>query len=540
MIVANKIKSLISEDLNIDQNEIKTLIPKFDKYGYVSINYYTLKELTGFDEQKIKSKLEKILKIDYIDRIEFINDYCNIFVNPNKYIDYFKEVYNEDYIANSINIGNGKKVLLEHTSTTPDASPHLGRSRGTIIGDFIKKILLQTNYDVKTEFFVNDLAKQVSMIVDVYDFDKWYNLKEISELYIKSYNECKNDEEKEKKIDFQIKECQNGNPEYQNKFAIVTNNCISEQDNIFKDFQVSFDEYVFESGVLNIKSNQLLTMLNDRKIISGDINGCIYIPVKKDGELIKDIFLTRDNGSSLYMIRDLCYFLTKYDGNYDKSIVVMPSYQNDHMSDINYILTELNLPLSTIVYYENVYKDGKKMSTKNSSGVLLEDLIFDLRKYVLKIDNSLSDDIVKLITNKAIRKYVLNVKPDKKLNYSYSNIKKICCLELKKELFLEQLKNDNVEEKARDNIDFQLIKKLDMIDDIIKSSAKSLNAQSLIKYEDDLFKLFYDSYIHDKVDYNLIEKYILAMRTIEKSIMGNEIERSNKHESSNVRTYKIK
>lgn len=540
MIVANKIKSLISEDLNIDQNEIKSLIPKFDKYGYVSINYYTLKELTGFDEQKIKSKLEKLLKIDYIDRIEFINNYCNIFVNPNKYIDYFKEVYNEDYIANSIDIGNGKKVLLEHTSTTPDASPHLGRSRGTIIGDFIKKILLKTNYDVKTEFFVNDLAKQVSMIVDVYDFDKWYNLKEISELYIKSYNECKNDEEKENKIDFQIKECQNGNPEYQNKFAIVTNNCISEQDNIFKDFQVSFDEYVFESEVLNIKSNQLLTMLNDRKIISGDINGCIYIPVKKDGELIKDIFLTRDNGSSLYMIRDLCYFLTKYDGNYDKSIVVMPSYQNDHMSDINYILTELNLPLSTIVYYENVYKDGKKMSTKNSSGVLLEDLIFDLKKYVMEIDSSLPDDIVKLITNKAIRKYVLNVKPDKKLNYSYSNIKKICCLELRKELFLEQLKNDNVEEKARDNIDFQLIKKLDMIDDIIKSSAKSLNAQSLIKYEDDLFKLFYDSYIHDKVDYNLIEKYILAMRTIEKSIMGNEIERSNKYESSNVRTYKIK
>ncbi len=543
MIVANEIKTLISENLDIDQSEIKILIPKFDKYGYVSVNFHNLIDITSLNKQEIKEKLKLILNVDYIDKIEFINDYCNIFLNRGKYIEYFDRRYTDEYIDNSINIGKREKVLLEHTSTTPDASPHLGRSRGTIIGDFLKNILSQTHFNVKTEYFVNDLAKQVSMIVSVYDFNKRYDLKQISELYVQSYNECLNNVEKEMLVDYQIKECQDGNPEYQEKFAIVTNNCINEQNNIFEDFQVYFDEYIFESEILNEKKDQLLKKLKDRKILGGDFKGCLYIPVKKDGKFSKNTFLTRENGSSLYLFRDLCYSLKKHDGKYNKSIVVVPAYQNEHMTDVNYILREIGLPQDTVIYYESVYKDGQKMSTKNSCGVLLEDLIIDLRKYLLEVDTNLSRDIVKFVTNKTIRKYILNIKPDKKLNYNYSEIKKLCYSELKKTLFLEKLKEEFTDKKYSkvDNINFELLKKLDMLDDIIKSSTKSLSAQPLIKYEEDLFKTFFESYEQGTLHRILIEKYILVAEILNKLIIGNKTERSNfEYESSHVYTHKIK
>ena len=232
MIVARQIKNIISKELNIDSGDIKILIPKFEKYGYISFNFHDLVINSELSVEEIKEKIKKILNINYIEKIEYINEYCNIFLDKNKYIEYFKKTFDKNYVMDSINIGNGKRVLLEHTSSTPDASPHLGRSRGTIIGDFVKKILIQTNHLVKTEYFVNDLAKQVSMIVAEYDYNKKYELREISELYKKSYDSCVNDENNEKYIEYQIKECQNGNTILKDKFAVVVKNCLDEQEKI--------------------------------------------------------------------------------------------------------------------------------------------------------------------------------------------------------------------------------------------------------------------------------------------------------------------
>lgn len=57
-----------------------------------------------------------------------------------------------------------KKVLLEHTSVNPTGPIHVGRARNPIIGDTLARCMRAYGYDVTTEYYVNDVGKQVVML----------------------------------------------------------------------------------------------------------------------------------------------------------------------------------------------------------------------------------------------------------------------------------------------------------------------------------------------------------------------------------------
>lgn len=59
---------------------------------------------------------------------------------------------------------NGIKVNVEHTSTNPTGPIHVGRARNPIIGDTLARAMRLRGYDVTTEYYVNDVGKQVVIL----------------------------------------------------------------------------------------------------------------------------------------------------------------------------------------------------------------------------------------------------------------------------------------------------------------------------------------------------------------------------------------
>jgi arginyl-tRNA synthetase len=55
----------------------------------------------------------------------------------------------------------GKRVLVEHTSSNPTGPLHVGRARNPVIGDTLARLLRKAGNTVETEFFVNDIGKQL-------------------------------------------------------------------------------------------------------------------------------------------------------------------------------------------------------------------------------------------------------------------------------------------------------------------------------------------------------------------------------------------
>ena len=55
----------------------------------------------------------------------------------------------------------GKRVIVEHTSSNPNAPLHIGNLRNVMIGAHLARLLAAVGYDVKQAFYVNDLGAQV-------------------------------------------------------------------------------------------------------------------------------------------------------------------------------------------------------------------------------------------------------------------------------------------------------------------------------------------------------------------------------------------
>ena len=54
----------------------------------------------------------------------------------------------------------GKRVIVEHTSSNPNAPLHIGNLRNVMIGAHLARLLAAVGYDVKQAFYVNDLGAQ--------------------------------------------------------------------------------------------------------------------------------------------------------------------------------------------------------------------------------------------------------------------------------------------------------------------------------------------------------------------------------------------
>jgi hypothetical protein len=59
----------------------------------------------------------------------------------------------------------GSRVLIEHTSINPNASPHVGRGRNAIIGDTIARLFRFMGHQTEVHYYVNDIGKQIALLV---------------------------------------------------------------------------------------------------------------------------------------------------------------------------------------------------------------------------------------------------------------------------------------------------------------------------------------------------------------------------------------
>lgn len=60
-----------------------------------------------------------------------------------------------------VNVGDGKRVLVEYVSANPTGPLHAGHARWAAFGDALSRVLARANYDVQREFYVNDRGVQM-------------------------------------------------------------------------------------------------------------------------------------------------------------------------------------------------------------------------------------------------------------------------------------------------------------------------------------------------------------------------------------------
>ena len=160
----DKIKEAIAKVSKLRKKEIELKKPfgTAEKFADLSFPCFNFKDPKKFAEE-IARKIQK-LKIKEISNVQAVNGYVNFFLN--------KDVLTQKIIEKILkekekygSLGMKGKALVEHTSINPNASPHIGRIRNSIIGDILSRLLRFHGYKTEVHFYVNDVSKQMALLI---------------------------------------------------------------------------------------------------------------------------------------------------------------------------------------------------------------------------------------------------------------------------------------------------------------------------------------------------------------------------------------
>lgn len=410
----------------------------------------------------------------------------------------------------STNEGIGKSLLIEHTSINPNASPHIGRSRNSIIGDFLVHLYKFNGYEIDREYFVNDIGKQIAMLliaVKKYSDINRVTFDEMLSLYIKINDEAKEDENIEKEVFKYLNELENGNDIVRNEFKSITDICVEGQKKIFDKMDIHWDTFTHESDfVFGHITKTILDKIAEKGRLKEDENGRLYVDLTGYNIPTKTpvLILTREDKTSLYPLRDIAYTMYKMNKNKDVNLIVLGEDQKVYMEQISSVMDILGYGSPKLISYSFVLLNGDKMATREGKVVLLEDFI---NATIDKLKNSFSERGTELtndeylsLASSCIKYNMLNINRGKNINfnlddatnftgnsaiyilYNYVRIKSIlnkCDLNKKYDNIILKTKTEE-----------QIIKKLYDFEDTVKETVKTNESVIITKYLNDLCGLF--------------------------------------------------
>jgi len=278
----------------------------------------------------------------------------------------------------------GVRVLVEHTSANPTGPLHVGRARNPIIGDTMARILRRAGYDVTTEFYVNDVGRQVVIMA-------WgvKNLRLESEpdrdadhyryvLYYQQANKrLEEDPEVLKAVDQMLYKLEHGDHE---TVMLARENCEKVLTAIKASLGrigISFDQTTWESRFVEDGSVDKVIERLKRSEHCREQDGAFHLELESfgiAGRETKWVF-TRADGTSLYTTRDLAYHTDKFSRT-DIALNILGEDQKLGMQELAAALTIMGVDRKPeIVFYAFVSLPEGRMSTRKGRVVYIDDLM---------------------------------------------------------------------------------------------------------------------------------------------------------------------
>lgn len=414
----DSIIKFLKKEAKIENIELE--VPPNAEMGDYAFPCFVLAKEWKKAHNEIAQELSKKFKPnDLISGVKAIGPYLNFFVNKNAISETtIKAILKQKDKYGSSGTGKGKKILVEHTSINPNASPHVGRARNALIGDAIVRILRFQGYNVEVHYFINDVGKQIAMLVLGAEGKKNVNFKDLLNIYIEINKKIEENPELEKQVLEMLNLLEKGDKSTRKKFEKIVKTCVEGHVKILSELGIKYDFFDYESKYLWDKrtDDTLKRLEKTGKLFIDGFNR--WVMDQKGYELgmkIPVLVMTRGDGTSLYPLRDIAYNLDKLKkGN---NIVILGEDQKLYQEQIAAVLKELELKQPRVVHYSFVLLQESKMSTRKGNLVLLEEF---MKEAVSKASDELKkrygkadEKSAKAIAYGAVKYGILKVSPEK-------------------------------------------------------------------------------------------------------------------------------
>jgi len=324
--------------------------------------------------------------------------------------------------------GRGK-VILEHTSANPNGPLHVGHIRNSIIGDTLGRILEKAGYDVETQYYINDMGRQIAIVswaLEHFDFDTEKKSDHaIADIYIQANRVLNDEPDKKADIDELIQRIEHGDPDVAERFKHAVDLTMEGIKQTLGRMNIHHDSFAWESTyVRNSDVNTTVGRIKDtgRTVID---DGALMVDLSDYG-FEKKLVIQRSDGTSLYTTRDLAYHLWKA-GQCDRMIDVLGADHKLISGQLKAVLNALGEDEPEIVIFEFVSLPEGSMSTRRGKFISTDELLDQINTQALveveKRRPDTSDDFKQEVANfvgiGAIRYDVVKVSPEKSTVFNW-------------------------------------------------------------------------------------------------------------------------
>ncbi len=369
----------------------------------------------------------KIPPDSFIDRAVMAGPYINFFVS--------RPFLNETVLRvllereNFGNLDNRGKVILEHTSANPDGPLHIGHIRNSVIGDTLARVLTRAGYDVETQYYINDMGRQIAVVVWGLENFKFDTTKKkdhaIAEVYINANKSLVDEKEHSPEVNAIMKKYETGDPETDKKFKDAIDAAMEGIKESLSRMNIHHDKFIWESQF--VRGGDVNKMMEGIKKLERAMikDGALMVDLNDVG-IQKSLVIQRSDGTSLYTTRDLSYHEWKAK-QCDRMIDILGADHKLISSQLKAMLRILGLKEPEIVIFEFVSLPEGSMSTRRGVFISADELLDEVEKAAYEVvdkklpekDEDFKRKVAAFVSIGAVRYDIIRISPEKATTFDW-------------------------------------------------------------------------------------------------------------------------
>jgi arginyl-tRNA synthetase len=402
------------------------------RMGDIGINTVPIAEALNGDKTQIAEQVaESLRRITDIREVQVKGPYVNIFLRRHPLSVNVCRLIRDDELYGSSRTGLGQRVLIEHTSINPNASPHVGRGRNALIGDCLARLLRFEQFNVEVHYYVNDLGKQIALLVLEGRVKAQISFDDMLALYVAANERASQDPVFEQQAFDLLQRFEEQDPEVMAEFLKCTSVCLQGQLQVLSRLGIHYDYFDRESNfVHDLELAGVLDRLRMKGALFTDEHGREVVDLKMlgfEGDEGRYFVLRRANSSSMYGYRDIAYTLYKLKRCPENNIVVLGQDHAVYFSQLALILHVADVTPPELVTYSHILLKEGKMSTRKGSVVLLSDFLDEaIARSKTRVDISCREldeaertNIAKIVGVGAVKFSILRVAPQSNVIFDW-------------------------------------------------------------------------------------------------------------------------
>lgn len=463
-------------------------------------------------------KTANVKKFPLIGEMKAMGPYININTSRNYIEETFSRIRSE-----GTSFGGGfceGKILLEHTSANPNGPLHVGHIRNSVIGDTLVRILRKAGYNVETQYYVNDMGRQIAIVswaLSHFDFDTSKKSDHsIADVYIKANAKLGEEPEKVAEIDKLMQLVEKGDDATIKSFSEAVSLALDGIKETLLRMNIYHDSFPYESTF--VRSGAVTRIIEEIKATGRTKvdDGALMLDLEDYG-FEKKLVVQRSDGTSLYTTRDLAYHEWKGE-RADRMIDILGADHKLISGQLKATLNLLGKPEPEVVIFEFVSLPEGSMSTRRGKFISADELLDQVEEQAfVEVDMRRPDmpedfkqKVARMVGIGAVRYDVIRVSPEKSTVFNWKE-----ALDFEKQgapfiqysharacSILKKAQEEGVWSEAFDmdpsllveDTEVELIKKMAAFDSIIEQCARELKPHTLAIYARELAEAFNQFY----------------------------------------------